>query len=296
MELYTMEYVLAVADCGNFSQAARICHVGQPALSQQVAKLERELGTPLFTRGPRGASLTEAGRVFAERAREILQKTRSLETEMGSFAGLRKGTLALGVITSLQCIDFGGLISAFCETYPGVSLTLSQASTRELVGLVLGRELDMAFINDPTGGLSEGLDFQKLGEDTYSLAVPVSHPLAGRGQVSLRELKGERFIFHQAGQTASDLCWNACRRAGFQPDIVCRSGSPTIGMCMVRGGMGVAFLPSEEFVTHRVDGVAEVRLREPIVKEVGIIWRRDAASPLVKTLREFAAAWCEREK
>ena len=75
----------------------------------------------------------------------------------------------------------------------------------------------------------------------------------------------------------------------------CRSGSPTIGMCMVRGGMGVAFLPSEEFSTHRVDGVAEVRLREPIVKEVGITWRRDAASPLVKTLREFAAAWCERK-
>ena len=295
MELYTMEYVLAVADCGNFSQAARSCHVGQPALSQQVAKLERELGTPLFTRGPRGAALTEAGRVFAERAREILQKARSLETEMASYAGLRKGTLSLGVITSLQCIDFGGLISAFCQGYPGVSLTLRQASTRELIGLVLGRELDLAFINDPLGGVPEGLCFRKLGEDTYALAVPASHPLAGREEVSLRELKGERFIFHQTGQAASELCWNACVRAGFQPEIVCRSGSPTIGMCMVRGGMGVAFLPSEEFETLRMDGVAKVPLREPIVKEVGLIWRRDAASPLVETLRDFAESWCARE-
>ncbi len=296
MELYTMEYVLAVADCGNFSQAARSCHVGQPALSQQVAKLERELGTPLFTRGPRGAVLTEAGRVFVQRAREILQKTRSLETEMASYAGLQKGTLALGVITSLRCIDFGGLISAFCQAYPGVSLTLRQASTRELIALVLGRELDLAFINAPAGGVPEGLAFRKLGEDTYALAVPAAHPLAGREEVSLRELRGERFIFHQAGQAASDLCWNACLRAGFRPEIVCRSGSPTLGLYMVRGGMGVAFLPSEEFETHRADGVARVRLREPIVKEVGLVWRRDAVSPLVSTLREFAGSWCAREE
>ena len=107
MELYVMRYVLAVAEQENFSLAAQACHVGQPALSQQIAKLEKELGITLFHRNSRGAVLTEAGEAFVTRAREILQLSEALESEMSVYAGLCKGTLNLGVITSLQCIDFG---------------------------------------------------------------------------------------------------------------------------------------------------------------------------------------------
>ena len=81
MELYTLRYVLAVADSGNFSLAAQACHVGQPALSQQIAKLEKELGVALFARNPRGATLTEAGKDFVLRAREILQRAQALQAE-----------------------------------------------------------------------------------------------------------------------------------------------------------------------------------------------------------------------
>ena len=112
MELYTLRYVLAVADSGNFSLAAQACHVGQPALSQQIAKLEKELGVALFARNPRGATLTEAGKDFVLRAREILQRAQALQAEMSFYAGLRKGSLNLGIITSLQCINFGGKYSS----------------------------------------------------------------------------------------------------------------------------------------------------------------------------------------
>ena len=110
-----MRYVLAVAEHENFSLAAQACHVGQPALSQQIAKLEKQLGVALFHRNSRGASLTQAGQEFVNRAREILQLSEALESEMSFYAGLRRGTLDLGIITSLQCINFGGLLSAFCE-------------------------------------------------------------------------------------------------------------------------------------------------------------------------------------
>ena len=99
MEIYTMNYVLAVADLGNFSLAAQACHVGQPALSQQIAKLERELGITLFYRNSRGATLTEAGKEFVIRAREIIRRTEALEAEMAFYAGLHKGSLTLGIIT-----------------------------------------------------------------------------------------------------------------------------------------------------------------------------------------------------
>ena len=137
MELYTLRYVLAVADSGNFSLAAQACHVGQPALSQQIAKLEKELGVALFARNPRGATLTEAGKDFVLRAREILQRAQALQAEMSFYAGLRKGSLNLGIITSLQCINFGGMLSAFCGSYPDISVNIVQEGTHRLLDLLL---------------------------------------------------------------------------------------------------------------------------------------------------------------
>ncbi len=320
MELYVMSYVIAAADQGNFSMAAQVCHVGQPALSQQISKLEKELGTPLFYRIPRGVALTEAGEKFVSRAREILQLADSLQEEMALYAGLQKGTITIGIITSLQCIDFGGMLSAFCHKYPKISVNIVQGGTYRLIELLRERKLNAAFINRPVSGLPPHLAFAKLGSDCYSLAVPDGHPLAVCGYrisaypqtapnvhsaasavcpdkhraVSLTELKGERFIFHQNNQAASELCLNACREAGFEPEIVCRSGSPTTGLYMVLGGLGVAFLPSEEFTSHSMEGIIELRLKEKIVKEVGIVWRNDSVSPILHTLVNFSKEWVAR--
>lgn len=291
MELFTLRYVLAVAEYENFSLASQACHVGQPALSQQIAKLEKELGIALFYRNPRGATLTEAGQEFARRAREIVQLSEALESEMSFYAGLRRGTLNLGIITSLQCIDFGGLLAAFCGSYPEISVNIVQGGTHNLVQQLVERKLDLAFLNRPLSGVPNGMEFLKLGEDTYHLAVPDDHPLARREVVSLSELKDEHFIFHQTGQVAAELCRKACRDAGFEPNIVCRSSSPTTGLYMVRGGLGVALLPAEEFRSHSLDGIVELPLEEIIRKEVGVAWRRDAVSPLVKAAVDFAREW-----
>lgn len=288
MELYTMRYVIAVAEHKNFSLAAQACHIGQPALSQQIAKLERELGIALFHRTPKGATLTEAGQVFVSRAREILQLSDGLESEMSVYAGLHKGSLNLGIITSLQCIDFAGYLSEFCEKYPGISVNILQGGTHSLLQQLTERTLDLAFLNKPLAGLPKGIAFCKLGEDTYRLAVPAGHPLANRKTVSLSQLRKERFIFHQTAQVASELCRNACLAAGFEPEIVCRSASPTMGLYMVRGGLGIALLPSEEFRGRKLDGIVELQLREKICKEVGVAWREDTASPLVSAAVRFA--------
>lgn len=291
MELYTMRYVLAVAELGSFSLASQACHVGQPALSQQVARLEKELGLALFTRSSRGVALTEAGREFVRRAGEIVQRADALQAEMALYAGVRRGTLNLGIITSLQCIDFGGLLSAFCGSYPDVSVNIVQDGTHRLLELLMDRKIDAAFLNRPMSGIPSGLEFVKLGEDVYSLAVPTLHPLAKREQASLRELRDEHFIFHQTGQVASELCLAACRAAGFEPNIVCRSASPTTGLYMVQGGLGVALLPSEEFSARKLKGITELKLKEKIVKEVGAAWRKDISSPLVNAIVGFSQDW-----
>lgn len=295
MELYTLRYVLAVAEHKNFSLAAQACHIGQPALSQQIAKLEKSLGVPLFHRNSRGAILTEAGKEFTRRALQILQLSEALESEMASYAGMQRGTLNTGVITSLHCIDFGGMLSAFCGSFPDISVNIVQGGTHDLLQQLLDRRLDLSFLNKPLSGLPNGLDFLKLGDDIFRLAVPADHPLAAEKTVSLRQLKQEKFIFHQPAQVASELCRRACQKAGFEPNIVCRSSSPTTGFYMVRGGLGVALFPSEEFRARKLDGVVGLTLEERIVKEVGVAWRKDTASPLVKAMVDFAQGWTATE-
>lgn len=296
MDLYTMRYVVTVAKHLNFSLAAQECCVGQSALSQQISKLERELGTPLFFRNSRGVTLTEAGKDFVARAEEILQLSEALRAEMSLYAGMHKGTLNLGIITSLRRIDFGNLLSVFCASYPDVSVNIHQGGTYELEQLLLQRKLDLAFLNRPLNGLNQGLQFLKLGEDVYSVAVSPHHPLARRKFVSLQELRDERFIFHQPEQVASELCLSACRKAGFEPNIVCRSASPSTSISMVQGGLGLALLPSEEFRGFAPTDVVEVELKERIVKEIGAAWRRGSNSPLVTTAVDFARDWVTRDR
>ena len=312
MDLTVMKYIVSVADCGNFSQAAEVCHVGQPALSQLISRLEKKMGVRLFYRNPRGAVPTEAGTEFVRRAREILRSTEELSEQMAAYAGMHKGSLTIGLITSLQCIEFGSMLSAFVHTYPDISFSIRQFGTYQLADLLTERKIDLAFLNLPLQGLPPQLAFEHLGQDRYALAVPYDHPLAARAEqaaaaaldgdeeagnvrdaasVSIRELKDERFIFHQPWQVAAELVLDACRNAGFEPNIVCRSGEPTNSMYMVQGGMGIALFPEEEFTGRQLDGIRRLRIKEDIIKDVGVAWRKDSESPLVAEAVRFAKEW-----
>ena len=291
-----MRYVLAVAEYRSFSLAAQSCYVGQPALSQQIARLEKELGVTLFSRTTHGVSLTQAGEEFVLRAREILQRTDALTAEMANYAGLRKGTLNLGTITSLQCIDFGNLLSAFSSAYPNITLNIVEHGTYHLLRMLTERSIDAAILNRPQSHLPAGIELSQLGTDNYSIAVAANQRLAGKKTVCLSELRDEPFIFHQNGQVASELCMNACQNAGFTPRIVCRAANPSMGMYMVQGGLGVVFVPSEEFLTRKLAGIVELKLKEPITKTVGIAWRSDNASSIVDTVVDFAQKWVKDRK
>ncbi len=292
MELFAMEYVLRVAEYGNFSHAAQACHVGQPALSQQIAKLERELGVPLFTRGSRGASLTQAGTQFVQRAREILALSRTLEEEMHAFAHTEKGTLTVGAITSLECVSFSAMLSSFIRNHPLIRLDLREGGTYDLCRSLEERSLDIAFVNRPLHSCPSSLVFRHLGEDTYMAVLRRDHPLATQDRIRLADLQNDSFLFQHPSQVASELLLQACRQAGFDPKIVCRCASPSAAFSLVQGGLGIAFLPSEETKKNEAEDVICLPLEEPVKKEVGILYRKDAASPLVSAMVRHAVSFC----
>ena len=187
---------------------------------------------------------------------------------MSFYAGLRKGSLNLRHLPALKCINTGGMLSAFCGSYSDISVNIVQEGTHQLLELLLDRKVDLAFLNRPLSQLAPAWEFVGC-RDHYSLAVPRVHPLAGREEVSLRELRGEHFIFHQTGQVAAELCLTACRQGRRAGHRLPRPSRSTTSLYMVQGGLGVAFLPSEDFRSHTLSGVREIKLEERIVKEVG---------------------------
>lgn len=224
------------------------------------------------------------------RARHILQLNEELLNQMNAYAKLMKGSLRLGLINGLQCINFGAMLAAFVQKYPDISLSIRNFGSYQLLDMLLERQIDAAFINQPLRNISSSLNFQELGEDHFVLAVPITHHLAGRKSVSLKELAGERFIFHQPWHATSEII------AGFEPNIICRAGEPQTGFYLVQGGMGITFFPSLEFKTLPSKKVCILELNEPITKKVGVAWRNDTNSPLIRAITDFAMKWCSNRQ
>ena len=189
--------------------------------------------------------MTEAGKEFVIRAREIIRRTEALEAEMAFYAGLHKGSLTLGIITSLQCNDFGDMLSSFCYNYPDISVNILQDGTHRLAP-ASERKIDLGFLNRPLTELPSSLDFAKLGEDYYlPLAVPSLHPLAKRGTVSLSELKDEHFIFHQSGQGGIGALPERLPRRRFRTEhrLLSRAAQPPVSIYSGRGWESLSSLP-----------------------------------------------------
>ena len=255
MELRHLRYFLAVADAMSFTEAARRLHLAQPALSQQIRALEKELGVTLVERGARTRGLTEAGTRFAARARRILLEAEGAAEEMSVLAGAGSGTVRFG--SALQSLTEGrlaALLAAFHRLHPGVRVAFREAHTRPLLELLAEGELDLALVHLGRGDAGSALrvDFEdahvrleKLYEEPLVLAVDPGHRLAGRTSVRWKELAEEEFVSFGAGSTVLELVAKAARQAGValrEPISATNLGTVR---ALVSAGLGVAVLPVE---------------------------------------------------
>ena len=268
MTIQQMQYVLAVAKYRSFSLAAESCYISQSSLSQQISNLERELGVQLFRRTTRTLQITEEGRAFLESSASILHDVDALEQSMRAYSGLLRGTINIGVITALERVHFSDLVADFYTRFPNLTLNFYQDKSISLLRSLDRREIDIAFVALPGTGSYPNIRFEEIGRDEYLLVVPESHPLAGRAAVDLAEFANDRFIFHHPTQAISELCMNACRKAGFTPNVVCRSGASSISLNLIRAGIGVGFFPSEDLESFHIEGIRSLRLTQPFYKQI----------------------------
>ncbi len=214
MELRQLHYFLAVADELHFGRAAERLHIVQSAVSQQVRRLERELGVDLFDRGTRTVTLTHAGREFLPRAVAVVDAEREALDGMAALckaAVLRIGT-SVGLGTRLQRV-----LAVFAVEAPEVILDLVSAPRAVRLRRVRDGELDGAFVRD--GPTTEGVRLVPLWQDRLVAALPAHHRLAAEPVVRLADLAplGLRIAPHDANPQLVDLVTGACRDEGFEP-------------------------------------------------------------------------------
>jgi len=242
LELRQLLYVVQIAVEKNFSRAAEKLHIAQPSLSQQIAKLEKELGILLFQRNTSSVDLTYAGSIFAERAQKILDMVSQLQSEMDDISQMRKGRLMIGSLPITGAHIWPKVLPVFQHRYPDIEIVLVEETTSVLEQLTASGQTDVSLLTLPLQ--EKSLEYIPLVEEEVYLAVPPKHPLAAQTEgISLSSFASEPFILLKKGQGFRHTSIQLCEDAGFTPQIVFESSNIETVQSLVAAGMGVAFVP-----------------------------------------------------
>lgn len=249
MEMHQLRYVVAVARTGNFSRAAEQCHVSQPSLSQQIQKLEEELGERLFHRLRREAKLTAHGESFVRRAERILEEVEAAKREVADARDLLRGTLTIGVLPTIAPYLLPPVITRFHTQHPGVEIVVQEDTTAQLLKLALDCEIDLALASLP---IPDGrFAWRALFAEELLVALPPAHPLAGKAALQAADLESEPFIVMKEGHCLGDQVLNFCEQRDVRPNITFRSAQLETLLALVCAGLGVSLIPAMAVGTAR---------------------------------------------
>ena len=268
MELHQLRYFCAVAEAGSFSRAAEQSHVSQPSLSQQIIKLEDELGARLFDRLGRSVRLTDLGKTFLPRARAVLHELEAARGDVVERKDFVGGRVSIGVIPTVAPYYLPAVLTSFSRKFPQVQLTVVEEITPVLLDRLRGGAIDVAILALPIRG--HEFEAAPLLTERLFAALPKNHKLAKRGALSLKDLRAEPFLLLRDGHCFRDTAVAACDRARLHPQIVFESGQFSSLLSMVGAGMGVSIVP--EMAIERKSQCRYVRIAdEQAARTIGTI-------------------------
>lgn len=273
MELFQLRYFLAVAEHLSFTRAAKALHLSQPPLSQQIKRLEDELGGELFQRNSRMVRLTDLGEAFMPRARSILLQTEDAAQEIRARTGLEKGVLRVGASGALAYHLLPLLIVEYRALYPNIDLHIVEHRTPHLLDAAERHEIDVALIRLPHDKTK--LSITVLRDEALVAVLPKSHPLADEESVTLKQLADEPFILiSNRGEPFHNLVLQLCASQAFLPNIIC-SGTEYATACRLVGlGVGVSILAEMGSKLHVEPAPAFVRIDdESATSPIGLLSR-----------------------
>lgn len=267
MEMHQLRYFVAVARSGNFSRAADECRVAQPSLSQQILKLEDEVGERLFERTRRRTILTTAGTLFLPHALNILEAAERGRKEIQEMGGQVRGKIVLGALPTIAPYFLPEIIRLFRENYPGAELILHEQTTDQLLRNLEENEIDLAIISDAPA--NPNIVVEQLFSEELLLCLPVGHALVHQKSVVAADLQQEKFILMHDSHCLGTQTQAFCQSKGFRPRISCRSAQIGTVLAMVKAGLGISLIPEmarvhgpEEGIVYRC--LTGIRPKRPI--------------------------------
>lgn len=292
MELHQLRYAVIIAKHKNFTRAAEEICLSQPSLSQQITKLEEELGVKLFERNTRNVLLTSAGRTFIEHAQHILSEIEQIHHSMQEHTGLLKGKFIIGVIPVVGKLKLSTLITSFQRTHPSLDINIIEGGSNVLFEQLCMSKIDVALLTPPSNQDTDMVDFYPLINDELVLVVHRSHPFTSKGVINLAETENEKFIFANITTGAYGIMMQACHNAGFEPQAACECSHVETVMSLISDGVGIALFSSRVAYSQSNPEIGIVRLiNSPSKSTVLATLKRTHQLPAVTVFREFALEW-----
>ena len=281
-----MRYFVAVAEELNFHRAAERLNLAQPALSSQIKDLEDELGARLLERTTRSVSLTPAGQVFLDGAREVLAKTGLAAQATRKAAHGQVGILRVGLVTTSATPDLAKVLRHFHQRYPAVQITVSDHTSAGQFLLLKRGELDVGLLRPPVASLD--LEWREVEQINQVLAVPAGHRLARKKEIQWIDFDGEGLVMIQTSQQHGfyDGFLAACERAGAEVHPAQYVQDISSKMWLISAGFGIA--PTTAGVSNIKRPGLVFRPLPPGLPPVQtvLVWRREPPNPIVRNFLE----------
>jgi DNA-binding transcriptional LysR family regulator len=298
-DLRLLKVLREVALRGSFSAAADSLSYSQPAVSQQIARLEAQTGVKLIERQPKGIKLTPAGEALVRHTEQILAQLAHAQAELTEIASDARGRLRLASFATAAGTIVSRAVSEFRQLRPGVQVDLQLMDPPQSIPALRRGELDLVITEE--GGFEtdiplDGLGVERLMDDVLYASLPAEHPLATRRAIALTDLCNEEWMLVGLRGTCADsnIVLRACQRAGFEPRVAYTSDDYFTIQGLVASGMGVALVPGLALASTRDDvAVRPVRGRPPY-RRIGAVFQPDPVGPvavMVDCLRDAAEAY-----
>jgi DNA-binding transcriptional LysR family regulator len=291
MEFHQLRYFIAAADDVSMSHAAERLHVSQPALSKQIALLEAEIGVELFSRVKQRIHLTEAGRFFLGKARQIVCDAETMLQQTQEAYGHGPRTLRLGLISPLLDDLVAPAVREFRQLHPQSSISLFELCPRSQLDRLRNGELDAAILGNIESEDRHHFDTRELARISFSAVLPADHPLAPRESLKLSALSKEKWI------SLSDSIFpgrrkflrHHCQQAGFEPNIVHEADSLSLMLASIGLGEGVGIVPSHSEKLPHTGCVFIPLTGDPVTSQLLFITRKDRLPSELQTLLNVIA-------